>query len=219
MKSIGFYGHSSCAYRSSDSFLDILAERLKYKIVNTGTRQGSEERILYELKKTKNLDLAVIFHSDPTYLFLPGTDRDIGITSMTQNRTEYMFNKWDQFAELYNKKFINKFESADNFWKCFEIYKKYFYDPDLQMNRFYGALMQIDSYLILKEIPCIHVLYTDLPNWFKFKSGVVDREISEITKNYAQQPGTFFVNCISKEGNLLVANRLVELASSLRLVA
>ena len=79
---IGFYGHSDCAYLSNDSFLNIVANALDATIVNIGVRQGSEERILYELKKTRSLDVAIIFHSSPSYLFLPGCDRDFDLKSI-----------------------------------------------------------------------------------------------------------------------------------------
>ena len=207
---IGFYGHSNCAYRSNDSFIDLISTYLGANIVNTGTRQGSEERVLYELKKTKKIDVAIIFHCNPSNLFLPGCDRDIGISNMSQSRSEYMFNKWDGFAEIHHSKFLQKFKSAENFWNSFQTYKEYFYDPDLQVNRFNGALLQIDSYIKFKSIKCIHVV-ENIPSWFTFSSGMVDYEIMKIIKNNPQESGTFFVNCISKIGNELVANKLIEL--------
>ena len=48
---IGFYGHSNCAYSSPDSFLDIVANRLGANLVSKGVKQGSQERILFDLKK------------------------------------------------------------------------------------------------------------------------------------------------------------------------
>ena len=214
MKNFGYYGHSNCAYRSPDSLVDIVANNFSAEIINIGVRQGSEERILYELKKTKNLDLAIIFHCPPSFLFLPNSDRDIGIISTSQSKAEYMFNKWNQFAKLHHKKFIEKFGSADEFWAAVQTYKNYFYDPDLQLNRYYGALIQIDSYLTARQIPCIHIVDT-VPNWFKFTSGIVDYSINDIIKQNQVRHGDFFVNCVTKEGNRLIANKLIELVNKL----
>ena len=60
-----------------------------------------------------------------------------------------------------------------------EIYKDYFDHKDLQMNRYYGALIQIDQYITSKKINCIHVVDVEknhIPNWFFFTSGVIDTE-------------------------------------------
>ena len=51
---IGFYGHSVCSSISHpQSWVNTLTKKLKANIVNKGTLQGSVERILFELKKTK----------------------------------------------------------------------------------------------------------------------------------------------------------------------
>ena len=106
IKHIGFYGHSNCAYRSPDSFIDMIATHYSADIVNLGVRQGSEDRILFELKKTKKLDLAIIFHSEPQYIFLPGCDRDIGLNQVDEQRAEYLFKDWDSnFNKTHHKKF------------------------------------------------------------------------------------------------------------------
>lgn len=214
---IGFYGHSNCAYRSPDSFIDIVERTLGATVVNIGVRQGSEERILFELKKTKNLDFAIIFHSEPQFIFLPDCDRDIGLNHITESktRTDYLFKDWDikcnenNFLKTHNKKFIEKFQSPDNFLKSVENFKNYYYHPDLQKNRFYGALMQIDHYLIDKNIPCIHVVQLKyLPTWFKFNSGIVDYEIMQIVKKNTTQDED--INGVSKQENILIANILLE---------
>ena len=67
---IAFYGHSGCAAPNHpESWLNLLCTKLNFKMTNYGSLQGSEERILYELKKTRKLDLAIIFHSYYSYTF------------------------------------------------------------------------------------------------------------------------------------------------------
>lgn len=213
---IGFYGHSNCAYRGEESFLDIVAKNFNGKIVNTGVKQGSEERILFEIKKTKNIDLAIIFHSPPKYLFIPDSDRDIDTTGFTNKRAEELFknDKLDtQFVEKFNPLFKNKFENNEILFSSIDTYKKYFYHPDLSTNRFYGALIQIDQYVTAKKINAVHIIDKSaipIPAWFKFSSGIVDYSIAEIIRNNPSK-NKFFYNCTSKEGNILVARELVNI--------
>jgi len=209
---IGFYGHSNCAYRSDDSFLDIIANHYNANIINTGVKQGSEERILFELKKSKNLDIAVIFHCLPKFLFLPNSDRDINVHDIEQKRADKLFadDHLDQeFNQENSPKFKKLFNNNETFFNAVNTYKDYFYHPDLMMNRYYGALIQIDQYLQNKNITVIHVLNNSypLPTWFKFTNGIINYSIMDIVNFYPANP--FFVNCISKEGNRLVANELI----------
>lgn len=218
---IGFYGHSNCAYRSKESFLDIFAEKVNGEIVNTGVRQGSEERILYELKKTKQLDLAVIFHSYPSYLFLPGSDRDFDVKGVMQAHAAHIWKSTEikkietgwEFHLEHHKKFIQKFKTLENFILVLTNYKEYLYDPDLQLNRFYGALIQVDQYLQSKSIKSIHIVNkAQLPNWVTFNSGIENNSILEIIKLHAlSENDKWCANGITAEGNVKVADKLFEL--------
>lgn len=209
---IGFYGHSGCAYRSKDSFIDILAEKLNSKVVNIGVRQGSEERILFELKKTKKLDVAIIFHSEPGYLFLPNSDRDIDISGINQKRIENLIPEtdWDSnFSQKYSPKFLEEFKCRQDFTSLMDNIRDHLYHPDVMLNRFYGNLIQIDQYLLAKKIPAVHILEKSnaIPQWFAFQSGVTDYTVAPLYQIFkAKQP--FFVNCITKEGNLEVVKKL-----------
>ena len=218
---IGFYGHSYCAFKSEESFLNIFAKKINAEILNTGVRQGSEERILYELKKTKNLDLAIIFHSYPSYLFLPGSDRDFDLKGVINRHAENIWQSfeiekissgWDYHLENH-KQFIDKFKNLENFVIALNNYKEYFYDPDLQLNRFYGSLIQIDQYLKNKNLLSIHIVEKNyLPNWFKFTSGIEDNSILDIiTDNKLSENDEWCANGITPIGNKKVADRLYEI--------
>jgi len=207
---LGFYGHSNCAYRGEDSYIDILAKRVNATIVNTGVRQGSEERILWELKKTKNIDLAIIFHSWPSCLFLPGCDRDVTINDLGDDRCHYLFdkNKYDHYTEKHHRKFIEKFKTPENFYNQINSFKEFFYDSDLMMNRYYGSLIQIDQYLQFKNLKSIHVLIkNNFPNWFNFSSGIIDKD-SEIIINQNKSTNFDQINGLTKKGNILLAEHL-----------
>jgi hypothetical protein len=210
---IGFYGHSNCSSRSSESFIDIIANKLNANVVNTGVRQGSEERILYELKKTKNLDIAVIFHSEPHYIFLPNCDRDISLKRLKEEKIDLLFNN---YSLIKQPKFVNVFQTKENFERFIKDYEYYLYDPDLHLNRFYGALLQIDQYITSKKIPTIHVVNKNsLPSWFKFTSGRLDTISRSIIKNHiSENPSAEYNNGITKEGNIELANRLLDLIAA-----
>jgi hypothetical protein len=210
---IGFYGHSNCAYRSTDSFIDIIANRFGAEIVNTGVKQGSEERILYELKKTKQLNLAVIFHSIPSSIFLPNCNRDLVLRDMSDVRMHYLLFEKEKDITIDNDDYEHtlkkQFHNIETFKNVLEVHKNYFYNPDALLNRYYGALMQIDKFLIDKQIPTIHVLEKTLPKWLSFQSGIVDFDIMKLTRQYRLPAGARFVsNCVTVEGNIKIAEVL-----------
>ena len=216
MRTVGFYGHSGCAYRDTTSYLDLFATLHNLGIVNWGVKQGSEERILYELKKTASLDLAIIFHSEPQYLFLPNCDRDIGLNNLREFRAEYLFRDWEsQFTKSNHGKFLAKFKEPQNFLNVMGVYKEYFYTPDLQMNRFTGALIQIDQYCTSKGIPVIHITNSTVPQWFKFTSGIINSDINQIFSLHKSESTDKYINGVTELGNQLVCDRLTELAESL----
>lgn len=213
---IGFYGHSNCAYRGENSHIDILADKFQATIVNVGVRQGSEERILWELKKTKSIDLAIIFHSWPSCLFLPDCDRDVALNDLGDERCHYIFDtkKYDEYTQKHHTKFIKQFTSPENFYNQITAFKQYFYDADLSMNRYHGSLIQIDQYLVFKNLRSIHVLVkNNFPPWFKFSSGIIDRgSVSIIDKYRSTLPKQ--INGMTKEGNLFLADHLETIIKS-----
>lgn len=206
---IGFYGHSNCAYRGKGSYIDIVANHFKAKVANIGVKQGSEERILHELKRTSKLDVAVIVHSYSSCLYLPGCDRDVALSAMTANRAEYVFKAFDRTE---TPKFVDRFKDGGSFYDYVLIYKRFFYDPDTQYDRFTGSALQIDQYLKSKNIATVHITERNrFPGWLKFQHGVVDENnITEDFKIHAvRQP--FFANCITEEGNYIVSQKLISL--------
>jgi hypothetical protein len=213
MLRVGFYGHSNCAYRGDDSLIDIVAGKINGIVVNTGVRQGSEERILFELKKTKDLDLAIIFHSEPQFIFVPNTDRDLSMKQLTSDKSEYLFSEFSShYHQLHHKKFVELFKTSEELKLATHYLKTYFHHPDLQLNRFYGSLLQIDQYLHAKSIQAIHVIpKNSMPAWFEFKSGIVNHSIVELFDEYRTKPNEVFANVMTKEGNKLVAEKLLHL--------
>lgn len=215
---IGFYGHSNCAYRSNDSFLDLVADHFNATVVNTGVKQGSEERILFELKKSKNLDVAVIFHCQSSSLFLPECDRDIDLKSFDFAKAENLFQNSQldsEFTKTHQPKFREVFKTDDTFFNVVCNYKEYLHHPDLMMNRYYGALIQIDQYLSSRDIFAIHILEKKLPipAWFKFSSGIIDYQIMTIV-NTCPAKNPFFANAITREANYLISTLLINIITA-----
>jgi len=75
---IGLYGHSMATWTRQQpfSYVTKIKDHFQANIINTGVAMCSEERILFDLKKTKNLNLVIIFHSSPDYIFVPCENRD-----------------------------------------------------------------------------------------------------------------------------------------------
>lgn len=76
---IGIFAHSIARCKSNDStsWVDKIAKHYDANVQNYTTTMCSEERILFNLKKAKDLDLAIIFHAKPRYMFIPAWHRDV----------------------------------------------------------------------------------------------------------------------------------------------
>lgn len=216
---IGFYGHSAASWTGHHegvrSYIDTVVEHYNAKLVNLGVPQGSEERILFDLKKTKNLDLAVVFHSQPSYMFMPKCKRDIDINGIKQARFDYL---WDN--ETIDSHMDTFFvyggikEAFDNDKKLFietmSNYKEFLHHKDLAENRFAGALVQIDQYLAFLNIPVVHACARHImPPWFKFTTGFNAPGLVSLLKTIHEQ-GTY-PNNISASGQQAMHTALIRL--------
>lgn len=213
MLKIGFYGHSICSNASPGTYIRNVIDHFNAKLVNKGTGRGSEERILFEVKKS-NPDVAIIFHSQPKYLFVPNFPRDIDVSEdvIIKESEEMAASKFNS-TDLNDKLSMwsddeRRKKSIDSFPDCAALFKKHLYHPDLQMNRFHGALMMLDDYCLNKVPLVFHIpVFKYIPSWFNFKSGIVlaDLEQYVIKKD---RPLTV-PNGISDEDSLTVTNTLI----------
>lgn len=277
---IGVYGHSITMYLADekDHFITLLKNHFDARIVHSGIVQCSEERILFNLKKTKQLDLAIIFHSAPHYLFIPAWNRDlcaidksffsnkikirdwaesIGVNDCEMEETINWLNivpnnSISELAKHFDIEFHNysdvlgKWLDGDHtdlkqllienarqskndkkfFSELFDalvLYKKYMSHPDLSMNRFYGAMIQIDSYLKYKKIPCVHFLDRAkwYPVWHTFESGPLNTNLSKIGLENSKYMIGYdnSSNGINAEGNKLIFEEIIlmlDAASSIK---
>jgi hypothetical protein len=220
---IGFYGHSvACFAGQPESFIDQVSAKLNAKVVNVGVPQGGEERILFDLKKTKTIDIAVIFHSPtPRYIFLPSCNRDVSVNSVPTNKAVALWSENSSSKRVTPEEFEKEFSygkikevfgDMDTFIKTMQLNKQFLYHPDLVKNRYEGARCLIDSYCLQKIPKVIHVIdyhQENLGNWFKFQSGIVNYELGKISEKY-YKPG-IHPNNITDEGNKVMANKIVEI--------
>ena len=188
---IGFYGHSAASWMGDDrSFVDQIKKKYNANIVNIGVPQGSEERILFDLKKTKAIDIAVIFHSIPKYIFIPKCNRDVSISTVPGTKAKYFWSERStqpisksQFEQIFfsysNIKEV--FNTPEEYVDAMSYLKEYFYHPDLVVNRYQSAMLMIDNYLINKKIKCFHSINpAQYPPWMTLQSGTVDFELSKL---------------------------------------
>lgn len=99
--------------------------------------------------------------------------------------------------------------------KIVKFQQEYMLSPDLIRNRYLGALIQIDQYCTAKKIPVIHcVKPEEIPNWFKFSSGIVDTDLKKLAAEHFAGYATS-VNSVSDEGNRIIADRLEKYILSL----
>jgi len=214
------FGHSICRRRRAKDrtdplFVDIMFE--KYNIPDSCLIQSpvcSEERILYFLKKSPKIDIAIIFHGKPSSIFVPALDRDFDYDSIgntwkdDRERTDYYVNRITD-SSITNIEKIPRFQ----FRNAYDEHVKYFYTRDLQRNRFLGALLQIDQYLTYKQIPVIHCPFKNtIPEWFKFSSGIVDNELANLQDYSIGENDSW--NRVSNKNNIYIAEKLSEYISN-----
>ena len=218
---IGFYGHSIASWVNSpndESFIDRIRKKYSAQIVNLGVPQGSEERIIFDLKKTKEVDAAVIFHSLIRYAFVPRCKRDFNIMAVPSKKAKVLWTEKGNVPtdEEFTKEFfsyantLDVFENQENFCEAMKTYKEYFYHPDLIVNRFHANVLLIDNYLKNKGIKCYHAIKPDqllFPSWLKIESGLVDTEILPMSIN-KPVVGEKFCNNLDLEGNNIVFDKL-----------
>lgn len=199
------------------TFVDLLHDR--FNTTSDPSLRGipmcSEERILYNLKKTKEIDVAIIIHSQPVFWFFFLDNRDLRVMNdadITNFFEVTAKNKLGDSTSLYCNKFPFSIEEVE---KIVRFQQDYMLSPDLIRNRYLGALIQIDQYCTAKKLPVIHCVSSkDIPNWFKFSSGIVDTELKNIaSKNFAGYE--ISVNSVSGEGNKMIADKLEEYILSL----
>ena len=223
---VRFFGHSMTKHKEQDTspetFTDIVQKH--YNCFDTNDTyhalgRCSEERILFFLKKVKPMDVAVIFHSWPTFTFVPGFVRDVGKSRFEDDEIKFLQKSRDGYFwkyENFEKSLPTNSDQSIAFPVeeanlILEQNRKYFYHPDLQMNRFLGALIQIDQYCTAKKIPVIHFTNHTFPKWFKFTSGIVDTDTVQMS--YEGSP--YYVgydkseNAVNAQGNQLVAEKII----------
>jgi hypothetical protein len=200
---IGFFGHSTCSNSKPGTFIHQVMKHFDAILVNTGLGQASEERLLIEIKKHRNLDIAVIFHSRPASLFLPRCSRDIDIRA----------DEVKAYRGIYGN-IPHVFKTEEDFVACINYYRRYLYDSNLHINRFQGALSLIDNYCTNRVPVTIHVLdtkYKYLMPWFTgFNSGVRSTDIEDIVYTYRSKDYED-PNGMTAEGNNKVAEVLIDL--------
>lgn len=221
---IGFYGPSTVCWVNSEnsvSFIDQIRDHFDAQIVNVGVPQGSAERILFELKKTKHLDIAIVFHTVPRYVFVPKCSRDLSLDCVKPRRAGLLWTESNPRLVPNQQQFEHEFlryggiadvfDSTENFVDAMTTMREYFYHPDLQLNRYQGAMLAIDSYLSSLQIPVFQSIvpkYT--PQWLMPSTGTIDHELSgwiwvTETKQNPQTP-----NNLTPDQNRRMAARLIE---------
>ena len=220
---IEFYGSSiigsnTFQIEKPKAFYDLILDHFNASSLNYMIAQCSEERILYNLKKTSEIDIAIIFHSTPQFIYFPNFTRDFMVMQ------DHEIDDWDNrqhFLDYVDAFKQNRKDIVTNFSvptepidaSIIKDFMKLHFNRDVNRNRFHGALSLIDEYVYSKKIPTIHVINDHIPGWFTFKSGIIDEDICEIEKEYSVSFNKS-VNGISEEGNNLIFNKLIGLIQS-----
>lgn len=240
---IQFFGHSATRGRElpkhDKTFYNIIMDR--YGLPNArelnehgqytdcytfyrGFIKCSEERILFFLKKMPVPDLAVIFHADPQFVFMPTLDHDFRNGKIDKWDIEYqkkIDHHYVQYPHFKERLPSSVFEGDLVHWsKVNELLRHHeenFYHRDLQLNRYHGALIQIDQYLTAKKVKTIHCIHQEyIPSWFKFNSGIVDTKLIKLQymEQYSESYATSS-NGINEKGNTIIAKTLFKYIKSL----
>jgi hypothetical protein len=222
---IHIFGNSICRRQEdgiSPHFVDILFE--KYNVPDECLHKCpnmSEERILYLLKKTDDIDIAVIFHGAEYNIFVPTLNQDFNFKISKPAEwylSDYQRRVIDYFPNRItdsSKEIIEEIPRIQ-IKTALEEYAKFFHTRDLLRNRFTGALVQIDQYLTYKKIPVIHcILKKTMPSWFTFSSGIVDYDLVKL-HNTGKVNVHLMKNRLTPENNQIAADKLIEYVELLK---
>lgn len=229
---IGFFGHSIAQTDSdpnSNDYIQQLIKKYDAELCGAGTAQCSEERILFQLKKTKDIDIAVIYHANPKFVFIPSLHRDVSISTKVEDKFDYELEKNQNLLDdgIYENAviFLNSFisretitfnkELLDELTKAIWYNKRYMSHPDLVRNRYFGALMHIDSFVKNRNIKVIHAIDPEhsresIPSWFNFSSGIIDNELQTFQHRKKGFQVSYGESCngINEAGNKLMIDIL-----------
>lgn len=227
---IKFFGNSITSEASKPHHFPTFVQTVMshYNCIDTndvcrGVARCSEERILFYLKKTKKIDVAVIFHGMPHAEFCVSSVDDFKHGTMDYEEIELLTNEGINrmfYTDVQQKLPTCKSDATVNSTPA-ETYEKLknhnemFYHIDLQKNRYNGALIQIDQYLTYKNIKAVHFTNRMLPAWFKFTSGIVNTEFGEY--QYSPTYGCSYAksaNAITEEGNKIISDALISYIDS-----
>lgn len=183
-----------------------------------GTALCSEERILFRLKKSQPFDVAIIMHGDPGFIFCPTFHQDIhkrkemDLAKCSQKSYGYYPGSLKDEKQAHDSEMIDL--TLEETRQAIEIYQKYFFTPETNRNRFYGALIQIEQYLKFKNIPVIHCPQHqhDIPKWFTFNSGPVLYDIAPMQHDSSPYSCSYnkSANAVNEEGNEIIFNKIAE---------
>lgn len=215
---INFFGNSLCAPNNTNKFptwLDRVVEKYSADRDYLGIACCSEERILFNLKKAGDFDLAIIMHGNPNFIFCPTLEKDFhkdpgwaGI-HLEDRELKYSPNGYNDMLTAVNEKITLPSSETKN---LVEIYQKYFFTPETNRNRFYGALIQIEQYLNFKKIPAIHCPQHqhDIPKWFTFNSGPALYDIASMQHDSSPYSCSYnkSANAVTEEGNQIIFEKI-----------
>lgn len=207
------------------TFTDMIQEKYNCHTDNNvarGVGRCSEERILFYLKKQKDTSMAIIFHSRPFFTFLPGLESDLQSSRLKKDDIKYQYKHRQGALPGYNNvnhqlpRTTNNSSPKylDELLPVLDNVRNLTYHRDLQLNRFNGALIQIDQYCTAKNIKVIHCVFRPdtIPNWFKFTSGIVDYSLTP----YSFTESPYYVgyeksiNAIDATGNKLIFEQMCD---------
>ena len=138
------------------SFYDLILNHFNASSLNYMIAQCSEERILYNLKKTSEIDVAIIFHSTPQFIYFPNFTRDF----MFMNEHEIDdWNSRQHFLDYVDAFKQNKRDIVTNFSvptepidaSIIKDFMKLHFNRDVNRSRFDGGLSLIDEYVYLLD--------------------------------------------------------------------
>ena len=225
MKNIVFFGHSflrTAKFSNNKTFNDTLVD-IVYKNYNVNNYEdihvpcSSEERLLFLLKKYKKpIDFVIISHAHIQSVFCPSWAHDwisARISAEELRHCEKVDTRWIFTPTRYYTGELTHSISYKEVNSALANYREYFHNNDVQLNRYHGALMQIDQYLKYKNIPVIHLIREEyVPRWFKFTHGIVDYKFIRFQHPYHEHCSSYeeSSNSITDYGNQLIADSIID---------
>lgn len=207
---IGIFGDSSASWRESNnwgypSYCEIVRDHFSSDTISWhGANTGSLQRTIKNLTRHKNLDLYIIFHSAPDYIYCPGWKRDFSLDEIKQAASDRSRLDW------FEKTLKTHGSHCDDLKIKLKSWVEIWNDEKIMQLNFIAGLQLFNK--ILQNKTVLHI-----PRSKVEKEIIRVGTFNDTLRTYVKVAGTH-PTYLEKEQHVKVAKELISIIGSYKLL-